>query len=164
MRVLAANPPFSPLHSPHGFMVTAPLPKFSSRERSRRLRRQGLSQLKRSGLVTSTRPISSYQGVCECCLSRRFLLRISQMNLEEYKNRLCTSFFLSEHTMSLAESGLKKLSDRRQELVTYCLSKSYRTNRISSRAFSLLLQCNTCTPNLLTNALPNIFPYKLASN
>ena len=71
VRVLAANPPFSPLHSPHGFMVTAPLPKFSSRERSRRLRRQGLSQLKRSGLVTSTRPISSYQGVCESCLSRR---------------------------------------------------------------------------------------------
>ena len=60
VRVLAANLPFSPLHSPHGFMVTAPLPKFSSRERSRRLRRQGLSQLKRSGLGTSTRPIKEY--------------------------------------------------------------------------------------------------------
>ena len=42
--------------------------------------------------------------------------------------------------MSLFESGIIKLSDRRQELVTYCLRKSYRTSRVSSKAFSLLLQ------------------------
>ena len=41
--------------------------------------------------------------------------RLSPINLNEYKSKLCASFSFSVHTM--IESGLIKLSDRRQEMV-----------------------------------------------